>query len=230
MNGLRSVLRTFDVREVWDSGLDTTLPGYREFLAAIAEKRITRRTASPGGPPMIIDGASVEVLHPPGGFRDHEGKAFAAENNRSLVVRIRADGKVLLFTGDIGTAAESELARSVPDLRCDLLKVPHHGSRGSSSDDFVARSKPKIAIVTAGRGNPYGHPSDVTVSRYEKTGSRLYRTDRDGAVMVRIREKGLEVSCWNDLIMNRIDFQDRTDWMKREKQNWNNVGIRSGVF
>ena len=127
-------------------------------------------------------------------------------------------------------AVENELARTVPDLRCDLLKVPHHGSRSSSSDDFVVRTNPKIAIVTAGRGNPYGHPSDETVSRYEKNGSRLYRTDRDGAVTVRIRENGLDVACWNDLIMNRISFRDRTEWMEREKRNWNNLAVRSGVF
>jgi competence protein ComEC len=126
--------------------------------------------------------------------------------------------------------AEDNLVRSRHSLRCDLLKVPHHGSKSSSSDPFVKRTGPKVAVVTVGRGNPYHHPSDVTLSRYEEIGSQLYRTDRDGAVMVRIRNNRFDIACWNDLIMKRTDFHDPATWLENEKRNWNGLGIRARAF
>ena len=117
----------------------------------------------------------------------------------------------------------------MPDLRCDLLKVPHQGSKGSSSDAFVTRTNPNIAVMTVGRKNPY-HPCEESLSRYENTGSGLYRTDRDGAVTVRIRDDRLDVTRWNDLALKSIDIRDSTVWRENEKMNWNRLVIRSGVF
>jgi competence protein ComEC len=230
MNGLRSLLRAFNTREVWDSGLDTSLPGYDEFLKVTAAKKITRRTVSANDPPTILDDTTLKVIHPPRGFHDHQSRAYAAENNRSLVVKVQSEGKALLFTGDIGVYAEENLVRSMRGLRCNLLKVPHHGSKGSSSDAFVEHTNPQIAIVTVGRENPYHHPSDVTLSQYEKIGSQLYRTDRDGAVMVRLRNNRFDVVCWSDLIMKRIVLNESSNWREKEKSNWKALGIRATAF
>jgi competence protein ComEC len=230
LNGLRSVLQTFSTGEVWDSGLDTHLPGYDEFLKVIAVKKILRRTVSAEDPTMILGDAELEVIHPSRRFRDQQSKAYAAENNRSLVIKIKSGGAALLFTGDIGKYAEESLVRSLRDLRCDLLKIPHHGSKSSSSDAFVEQTAPHIAVVSAGRGNPYRHPSNITLLRYERIGSQLYRTDRDGAVVVRIRNGRLDVVCWNDLVMKRIESRDPATWWKSEKGNWEALGIRAKVL
>ncbi len=184
MNGLRSILKKFNVAEVWTHGRDADLPGYDEFNRVIAERNISRKFVSADDPPVQLGGVELRVLHPAPGFRSRERKAYAAENDGSLVVRIAAREGAFLFTGDIGAEAEKALLRSVRNLRCDLLKVPHHGSKSSSTEAFVSAVRPAAAVVTVGRGNPYHHPSADVLERYENSGSQIYRTDRDGAIVL----------------------------------------------
>ena len=103
MNGLIAILRKFEVGAVWESGLDTDLPGYGEFRQAVQDRKIRHRLVSADDPPMMLGEAMISVLHPRRGFEAHDRQAYAAENNRSLVVRIRSEGKDFLFTGDIGS-------------------------------------------------------------------------------------------------------------------------------
>lgn len=111
------------------------------------------------------------------------GAGAAAENDRSLVLAVAALGRRLLFTGDIEARAEEELVRlAAPSLPADLLKVAHHGSRTSSSEDFLARSRPRYAIVSAGPGNLYGHPSASVLRRLADGGARVLRCDLQGEI------------------------------------------------
>jgi len=230
MNGLKFILKKFNVGQVWDSAQDPDLPGYDEFRSIIAARSIPRSTVSAEDVPLKLGEATLRVLHPSVGFLAHDRQAYAAENNRSLVVRIAFDNSAYIFTGDIGMEAEQQLVRTVPDLKCDLLKVPHHGSKSSSSDVFVSMTRPAVAIVTVGAGNRYGHPSDVVMARYEKNGTRICRTDRDGAVTIRVKNDGLETVRWNDLILERIDLRDRATWRAKERTNGSRLLIRATAF
>jgi competence protein ComEC len=230
MNGLLFILRKFPVAEVWESGLDTDLPGHEEFRRIIAEKNIPLRLVSADEPPIALGDAEFTILHPGRTFTVHDRKAYAAENNRSLVVRIKSDGRTFLFTGDIGSAAEQALMRKARDLKSDFVKIPHHGSRSSSSEAFVNAIRPEIGMFTVGKGNPYRHPSDEVVSRYENVGARIYRTDTDGAVVVRILRNRLEVMTWNDLLINRIGLRDRGTWGTTEQENGRRLLIRTTAF
>jgi competence protein ComEC len=227
MNGLIAVLKKFEVAAVWESGRDMDLPGHDEFSRAIDDKKIRRRFVSADDPPAPLGEATVSVLHPRKGFDAHDRQAYAAENNRSLVLKVTLEGKELLFTGDIGLEAESDIMRTMPDMKADLVKVPHHGSKSSSSDAFVSQMRPEVAIVTVGRGNPYHHPFAEVLARYEKSGAQICRTDRDGAVTLGVNNGKFAIQRWNDLILRRIDLFDGSKWSARERENWSRLRIRT---
>jgi competence protein ComEC len=227
MNGLLFILKKFKVGEVWTHGRDNDLPGYAEFLRIVEEKGIVRRIVSADDPPVMLGNAELRVVHPAASFRPRTKKAYDSENNDSLVVRIADNQKVFLFTGDIGAPAEKYLIDQGGALACDLLKVPHHGSKSSSTKDFVSFSRPKIAVVSVGRGNPYHHPNGEVLARYEGIGSRILRTDNDGAVTIRNLSGRLEAGPWGALVLRKIDFNDRAAWPERERENWNRLRIRA---
>lgn len=121
------------------------------------------------------DGVRFEFLHPGPGWE------AARRNNQSCVLRIAAGASSVLLTGDIERAAESFLLeKSIP--RSDILLVPHHGSRTSSSEQFIAAVAPRWAIVPAGYRNRFGHPAREVLERYARAGVTVLRTDLHGAV------------------------------------------------
>jgi competence protein ComEC len=114
------------------------------------------------------------------------------------VLHIAAAGGAVLLTADIEREAESTLLAQLPaDLRADVLVVPHHGSATSSTDALIARLRPREAIVPVGYRNRFGHPAPEVLSRYDRIGARVWRTDRDGAVQVRIT-RALTVQTWRE--------------------------------
>jgi len=122
------------------------------------------------------DGVRFEFLHPQAGWET------ARRNNQSCVLHIAAGGGSILLTGDIERAAESALAGTIP--KADVLVVPHHGSRTSSSAEFIAAVAPRWAVVPAGYRNRFGHPAREVLERYASARVPVLRTDLDGAVSV----------------------------------------------
>ena len=196
-------------------------------MKLVAEKKILRRTVSAGDPPVLLGDAELRILHPSPAFRPRTKKAYDAENNSSLVLRMAERDSVFLFAGDIGKEAEDGLIESGQDLSCDLLKVPHHGSKSSSTGEFVSRTRPKIVVVTVGKGNPYGHPSADVLSRYEKIGSRICRTDVDGAVVIEQNPDRLDARQWSTLVLERIDLDFPKAWKEQEQRNRKRLWIRT---
>jgi competence protein ComEC len=132
------------------------------------------------------DGVRFEFLHPAAGAR------HPRRNNRSCVLRIAARGGAMLLTGDIESPVEAGLQEKA--LKADVLLVPHHGSRTSSSREFITAVAPRWAVVAAGYRNRFGHPNGEVLARYAAAGVTLMRTDRDGAVHVWLEEAGVRVS------------------------------------
>lgn len=118
------------------------------------------------------------------------------DNDRSCVLRISSLYGSLLLPGDIERKAEGNLVRT-RQLASDVLVVPHHGSKTSSTDEFIGNVQPQIAIFTVGYLNRFGHPKETVVERYRRAGSRLYRTDQDGAVLINFSEDaGIDIRRW----------------------------------
>jgi competence protein ComEC len=226
MNGLLALLKNFPVSEAWVHGSDTDHPGYEKFMRVIAEKRVPVRTVSAGDTPFTFGGAELRVLHPGPGFRPKKKNAAKASNERSLVVRVEEGGRTYLFTGDIEAEAENYLIGHGRDLKCDVLKVPHHGSKSSSSEAFVSRAKPRLAVVSVGKENPYRHPADEVIDRYVRAGANICRTDRDGAVFIKPEGNQLEVTRWSELMLRRITLASPGEWKTVEQRNWTKLWAR----
>jgi competence protein ComEC len=124
--------------------------------------------------------------------------APAAKNNDSLVLRLHFGNRTILLPGDAEKEAEHQmLAESdATALHADVLKVGHHGSKNSTTEDFLAAVRPQVAIISAGEDNPYGHPNQELLQRLEAVGVRVLRTDRDGAIHVLTDGRTLEISCF----------------------------------
>ena len=139
-----------------------------------------------------------------------------SENDRSLVLRLDWRGISLLLTGDLGAAGEAVLlARSLP-LRATILKVGHHGSRYSSSEPFLDAIRPALAVVSVGPRNPFRHPAPETLRRLQATGARVYRTDRDGAVVIETDGATLQVTRWADGAVERFALDPEPGHAERD--------------
>jgi competence protein ComEC len=135
------------------------------------------------------DGVDFELLHP---TRESYEREKVRSNDRGCVVRISTAGASVLLAADIEQKSEFELLNTVPaKLRAQVLLVPHHGSRTSSSPQFVEQVNPDIVLVAAGYRNRFGHPRDDVLDRYRALGSRIYRTDHDGALLLAIGGDGV---------------------------------------
>ena len=142
------------------------------------------------------DGVSFELMHPlPDVYDPREGKAPVKPNAKSCVLRVEAGGRSMLLTADIEKPQEAELvARDQQSLRADVLLVPHHGSRTSSSDAFLDATKPSIAIVQSGYLNRFGHPRPAVMARYVERAIPVLRNDADGAITVTLAANGVSIA------------------------------------
>ena len=135
----------------------------------------------------IWDGVRFEILHPHADSYSEKRKS----NDRSCVLRIAIGEHVLLLPADIEAKSEREmLARDAKALKSDVLIVPHHGSRTSSSPDFVAAVQPQVVVFTVGYRNRFKHPRPEVVERYQALNTRLMQSDVDGAIEITVPAQG----------------------------------------
>ena len=192
LNGLRRILRRFSVGALWTSGDDGHNPEYARLLALArehgvptpvpADAALGAARVEPLGP--FVVGPAGDLIGPPSGL---------SVNDASLVLRFAFAGRAVLFPGDLEADGEGELVgrRAVgQEVTADVLKVPHHGSRTSSSDELVAAVHPALAVISLGWRNRFHFPAPEVVARYAAHGATVLRTDRDGAVTVTIDPDG----------------------------------------
>lgn len=160
-----------DVQEYFKA-VDMTGSDRALFISQLAE-------VSAGDRIILSDAVFIDVLYPSG--------RIDGGNEASLVLSLHIKGEkdsTILFTGDIGTKTESVLIESGMDIDCDILKVAHHGSKYSSSIEFINACSPEIAVISVGANNFYGHPAPETIERLETYGCEVFRTDQEGAVVM----------------------------------------------
>jgi competence protein ComEC len=179
--GLGYIIKNFDVREFWWNGSGKL--GYLERILRSRSVEIKEKNGL--SEPMEINGVKVEFLHP----RDTRLDI----NNSSLVIRLTYRDVNVVFPGDIEEEGEGELLMGGIDIKASILKVPHHGSRTSSTEEFIKAVKPGIAIISIGFNNPFGFPHKEIIDRYRDIGAVVYRTDTEGAVHVKTDGRKIEV-------------------------------------
>ena len=115
-------------------------------------------------------------------------------NNNSLVFKLNTACKSILFTGDIEEVAEKAILKqytnNLKKLKADIIKIAHHGSKTSSSVEFLNAVKPKIALIGVGKNNKFGHPSEITLKNLKNIGCSIFRTDEKGEIQFSIRDSG----------------------------------------
>jgi competence protein ComEC len=139
-----------------------------------------------------IGGVEVEVRWP---MPAPDGRA-PSRNDDSMVLRLRFGEKTFLFTGDIEKSAEAALASTHEDLRCDVLKVAHHGSKTSSIESFVAATHPSFAVIPVGLSSIYGHPHREVVERWRASGAQILTTGRSGTITISTDGHDLKVETF----------------------------------
>jgi competence protein ComEC len=186
LDGLNAVLANFQVGELW-VGRDDERPAFQRLVEEARSRGVTIGHEFQGAE-RDWHGAQASILWPP-----ETGLEGGSPNDASLVLRL-SDGQVhFLLTGDIEKHTEEKLAEENAAIQADFLKAPHHGSKTSSTEDFLAAVAPQVAAVSVGEANPFGHPSESVVERYDRDGIRLLRTDRDGAITAQTNGMSLSV-------------------------------------
>jgi competence protein ComEC len=130
------------------------------------------------GEVLEIDGVKIEVLYPT--FNANENAP--SDNNNSLVFRVVYGSRSFLFTGDIEAQTERILAEQPEKLTADVVKVAHHGSKTSSTEDFVNVTRAKFAVISVGRESPYGHPHTQTLENWQKANAQILTTGESGTI------------------------------------------------
>lgn len=181
IGGAYVVFKNVNVKEVYDNGDATTSKTYQTYLKNIKQKNIAYHQLKAGDTVDFGDGVSFKVFSPTEKMIKNDDDL----NNNSIVGQLRYKDFTMLFTGDSERDAEQNMVKSYGnELQSDVLKSPHHGSRTSSSDDYLKTVKAKDVIISLAADNEYGHPHKQTLDRYKKYNMNVYRTDQDGTITI----------------------------------------------
>lgn len=182
VGGLDSVIEEVPARLIVEPCLPVDTRAYDEFREQARRSHIPVHRARAGQMFRLGDGIMARVLHPGAARITGTG---ADPNNNSVVLRLVYQDVSFLLPGDLEREGEEVLLNSGAPLRSTVLKVAHHGSETGTSPAFLAAVEPKLAIISVGRDNPFGHPSRLTLSRLRRAGAEIMRTDLDGAITVK---------------------------------------------
>lgn len=183
LGGLPYLVRNMDVGQFWEPVPGGRGPEYEQLRVCLESRGIPRRLLAAGDRPLPGGGVGIQVLSPdriqPRQWREADDRLL---NEQSLVFRLSHGAHSILFTADSGFAAERRLLERGEELESQVLKVGHHGSRFSTSEEFLRRVSPRIALISAGSRNSFGLPSRQTLALLRRRGVAVYRTDLDGTV------------------------------------------------
>lgn len=192
IGGAPSVVRDFAPREIWDG---VPIPDHPQLQIVFRTAResgaqvVRRRT----GDEILIGGAHIRILHPP--VPDWERQRV--RNDDSVVLEVVYGDVAVLLLGDVGGDVERSMLPHLTPARHRILKVAHHGSSTSTSRELLEHWRPQVVVISAGRGNTFGHPAPDVLQRLDSVGAATYRTDVDGQVT--IEAGGSDVCVWTYL-------------------------------
>ena len=190
IQGLSEAAKNFRVRAAF-FGTPENDKDYIE-LFEILEKRKIETVKLSRGDVFIIGGVKLEVLFPE---KDDSPQAVS-DNNNSLVLRLTFGAKSFLLTGDIERETEAELLQKPELLKADVVKVAHHGSRTSSTENFVKAAQAKFAVISVGRHSPFGHPHAEVIERWENSGTKILKTGERGTISISTDGKDLQIKTF----------------------------------
>ena len=176
IGGMAEIIENFDIDIFYMPWAVSTSYTYENMLDTLSEKRVEVHKAELGRTILSSGPIEITVLSP------EEDAEYSDLNDASAVVRLQYGETVFLFTGDAGEMIEEDLCNF--NIDSDVLKVGHHGSETSSSEAFIQKVSPEIAVISCGENNSYGHPDEITLDTLKKYDVDIYRTDESGTIIV----------------------------------------------
>lgn len=172
IGSMAKVLQTFDIGQIYMPDASANTKTFEKMLDVIEEKNIPVKQAKAGVSIISGDELNADIIAP-------NSAEYDELNDYSAVVKLNFNSTSFLFMGDAEALSEGEITS---DVQCDVVKIGHHGSKTSSSQDFVNKTKAKYAIVSVGKDNSYGLPKDEILKRWETAGAKVIRTDKEGTI------------------------------------------------
>lgn len=193
MGGMIDILDKMNVINVLDSGSQYNTKAFSDFISRAKKENFV--VVKRGDKITLDNGVSIEILSP--GVTDAKGVNssfyFSDENDNSIVMKLTYGEFSMLFTGDCEKACEEDMLENSMNLDADILSVGHHGSRSSTSDDFLDAVSPEAATIGVSANNQYGHPHAETIEKLEKRKIDIYRTDLNGNIVITTDGKGFDI-------------------------------------
>ena len=197
--GVLYVMQKIKVENVIIGKQFETCENYKEFIKIVKQKNIRVISVEKGNKVNIEKDMYFNVIWPDSNNIVNENKL----NNNSLVFKMNYKSISALFTGDIEKIAEEKIILNVKkELKSTIIKVAHHGSKTSSTEKFIEKVKPKIALIGVGENNTFGHPSNITIETLEKAVTIRYRKHQLGEIILKINKKG-KIKISNKILTNK---------------------------
>lgn len=197
LNGLNFIADNFSPEELWYNGQDLETPEFIELMGTIQRNNIKILLPEDLSGAREVAGVKIQAFHPvdsgelPSRVKSTESKAL---NNNSLVLKFSYKGKSFLFAGDIEEEGERAVVSNWGyNLDSDVLLVPHHGSKTSSTVFFLEAVTPELSVISCGKGNSFGFPHSEAVKRLMDVGSEIIGIDESGAVRIIVKDDGLRI-------------------------------------
>ncbi|MEK7086141.1 MAG: ComEC/Rec2 family competence protein [Patescibacteria group bacterium] len=179
VDGLIEVLKRFNVNNVLITGVSYDSPDYKEFLNEIEKKNINVLVAE-SRTDFRFGNVLFDIIYPKNSIA---GKKFPNVNNSSITMRVLYKNKKILLTGDLESEAEQKLIQTGVNLKADIFKAGHHGSKTASSMDLLRKVNPTFTVIQSGAGNSFGHPHKETLENFKKIGvKKVFRNDLQGRI------------------------------------------------
>jgi competence protein ComEC len=194
--GMRAIVNEFAPLEFWSAPANVHAGRFEDLEDALDKFRIKRVSLSDDQSCREISGVKFCILYSPSETSD----------DASVAMRLEFGKVRLIFSGDIQKREEERLLQKAQAIESAVLKVPRHGSAASSSEEFVASIRPKLAVISVGARNAQGLPRDEVLERYRKVGAEILRTDQDGAVIIRTNGNELRYEGYKSGRRGKLTF------------------------
>ncbi|SFS69842.1 DNA internalization-related competence protein ComEC/Rec2 [Marininema halotolerans] len=206
IGGLGAVVKRFPVGKVIRNHHPPGSEMERALIKLLNQKQVPLLLPPLDRPYIIDQGITWQFLHP-NTTGQTPGK-LESSNDDSVVFLLEAGGSRILFTGDIEAHGEEEIRKRWELPSIDVLKVAHHGSKTSTEQELLNKLHPREAVISVGKNNRYGHPSPVVIKRLQQDGSRIWRTDHQGAITLRISPGKREMKAMLESVPSLQPFKD----------------------
>lgn len=188
MGSMDDIIKNFEIGEFYAPKITSNTEDFFSMARELSKKRKKINVAKAG---MIITLENHTYLK----FLSPVVDKYDNLNNYSTVIKLQNNNNSFLFTGDGEKLVEEELLRSNVTISCNVLKVGHHGSKTSTSKDFLIKASPEYAVISCGMGNDYGHPDKIVLESLKNLNTKTFRTDKNGTIVFSSDGEDISVIC-----------------------------------